>query len=74
MKSLNFANCCNEKNLAFYMRYHFFRNFDDYSSFKPKITPPKHFSWQCMQKNIILHSLFEENIRLNTLSLKEGVL
>ena len=47
MKSLNFANCCNEKNLAFYMRYHFFRNFDDYPGFKLKITPPKHFSWQC---------------------------
>ena len=30
------------------MRYHFFRNFDDYPGFKPKITPPpKHFSRQC---------------------------
>ena len=31
------------------MRYHFFQNFDDYPGFKLKITPPKHFSWQCIQ-------------------------
>ena len=30
----------NEENLGFHMRYHFFRNFDDYPGFKPKITPP----------------------------------
>ena len=24
------------------------RNFDDYPSFQPKITPPKHFSRQCI--------------------------
>ena len=25
------------------------RNFDDFSGFQPKITPPKHFGRQCMQ-------------------------
>ena len=24
------------------------QNFDDYPGFQSKITPPKHFSWQCM--------------------------
>jgi hypothetical protein len=37
-----------KKTLGFLCGIIFFRNFDDYPGFKPKITPPKHFSRQCI--------------------------
>ena len=43
---LNFFS--NENNLGFHMRYHFFRNFDDYPGFQPKTTFLYYFAHDCI--------------------------
>ena len=64
-KKFLFCFFSNEEKLRFHMRYHFFRNFDDYPGFKPKITPQNISAGSVCRQRLI--EFLPPNLKLNNL-------